>query len=198
MTTTSVRPTLVNRSRIGWAGVACLLGGAFAITQTLFAITHVGMILGLIALRGCGAVPPGRLGRVGLLVAVSGMVVLTVNELLAIIPAGQSTGSRAAGTVGAIYGLATILMGLGMVMAGIAVLRGGVWSGWERWLPLVLGIWLFVPTMPALFTDGDVARVALAGWALLFALLGWVLWRRNPTAGPGHAQSVHQARSRVA
>ena len=173
------------------------VGGEFATTQSLFAITHVGMILGLVALRWCGAVPPSRLGRVGLLVAVSGMVVLTINELLAIIPAGQATDSSSAETVGGIYGLATIVIGLGMIAAGIAAVRGGVWSGWERWLPLVLGIWLFVPTIPAMFIEGDVARVALAGWALLFALLGWVLWRPNPTAGRGQARSTHQARSRV-
>ena len=53
-----------------------------------------------------------------------------------------------------------------MIAAGIAAVRNGEWSGWQQWLPLVLGIWLFVPTMPALFLEGDVARLALMGWAL--------------------------------
>lgn len=219
---------MIRTSRIEWAGIACLVGsllgaaggtylalrtplvgddmwtypqragGEFATTQTLFAITHIGMILGLIALWWCGAVPPNRLGRIGHAVAVSGMVVLTINELLAIIPAGQARDSSTAGTIGAIYGIGTILIGLGLIAAGIAAVRDGLWSGWERWLPLVLGIWLFVPTMPALFIEGDVARLALTGWALLFAVLGWVLWHRNPTAAPGQVRSTRQARTPVA
>ena len=155
-------------------------GGEFATTQTIFAVTHLGMILGLLALRWCGAVPHDRLGRIGHVVAVSGMALLTINELVAIRVAGEATDSASAGTVGALYGVAAIMIGLGMIAAGIAAVRDGEWYGWQRWLPLVLGIWLFVPTMPALFLEGDVARLALAGWALLFAVLGWVLWRHNP------------------
>jgi hypothetical protein len=154
-------------------------GGEFATTQTIFAVTHLGMILGLLALWWCGAVPHNLLGRIGHVVAVSGMAFLTLNELVAISVAGQATDSASAEIVGALYGVATIMIGLGMITAGIAAVRDGEWSGWQRWLPLMLGTWLFIPTMPALFLEGDVARLALAGWALLFAVLGWVLWRHN-------------------
>lgn len=173
-------------------------GGEFATTQTIFAVTHVGLILGLLALWWCGAVPHNRLGRIGHLVAVSGMAFLTINELVAISVAGEATDSAAAGTVGALYGVATIMIGLGMIASGIAAVRDGEWSGWQQWLPLVLGIWLFVPTMPALFLEGDVARLALTGWSLLFAVLGWVLWRHNSTAASPQAQSTRQARSPAA
>lgn len=219
-------PTPIETSRIEMAGIACLIagllsaagglylalrtplvaddmwtypqraGGEFATTQTIFGVTHLGLILGLLALWWCGAVPHNRLGRIGHVVAISGMVLLTINEFLAIIPAGEPTDSTAAGNVGAIYGVATIMIGLGMIAAGIAAVRNGVWSGLQRWLPLVMGIWLFVPTMPALFLEGDVARLALMGWALLFAVLGWVLWR-NPTAAPRQARSTRPARSPV-
>lgn len=173
-------------------------GGEYATTQTIFAVTHLGMILGLLALWWCGAVPYNWLGRIGHVVAVSGMAFLTINELVTISVAGEATDSAAAGTVGALYGVATIMIGLGMIAAGIAAVRHGEWSGWQRWLPLVLGIWLFVPTMPALFLEGDVARLALMGWALLFAVLGWVLWRHNSTAASRQARSTRQAWSPAA
>jgi hypothetical protein len=218
MASTSVRPSPITTSRIEGAGIACLFagllgaatatylalrsplvsedmwtypqrdGGEFATTQTIFALVHIGMLLGLLALWWSSAVPHNRWGGMGLVVAVSGMTLLTINELVAISVAGEPTDSTAAGNVGAIYGVATIMIGLGMIIAGIAVVRDGVWSGWERWLPLVMGIWLFIPTMPALFLEGDIARISLGIWALLFALLGWVLWRRNPSI-------LHQARS---
>jgi len=170
-------------------------GGEFATTQTIFAVTHLGLILGLLALWWCGAVPHNRLGRIGHVVAVSGMALLTINELVAISVAGEATDSAHAGTVGAIYGVTTIMIGLGMSAEGVAAVRDGEWSGWHRWLPLVLGIWLFVPTMPALFLEGDVARLALTGWSLLFAALGWVLWRHNSTDASRQARSTRQARS---
>lgn len=170
-------------------------GGEFATTQTIFAVTHLGLILGLLALWWCGAVPHNRLGRIGHVVAVSGMALLTINELVAISVAGEATDSAHAGIVGAIYGVTTIMIGLGMSAEGVAAVRDGEWSGWQRWLPLVLGIWLFVPTMPALFLEGDVARLALTGWSLLFAALGWVLWRHNSTDASRQARSTRQARS---
>ena len=174
------------------------VGGEFATTQTIFAVTHLGLILGLLALWWCGAVPRNRFGRIGNVVAVSGMALLTINELVAISVAGQAKDSAAAGTVGAIYGVASIMIGLGMIAAGVAALRDGEWSGWQRWLPLVLGIWLFVPTMPALVIEGDIARLALTGWSLLFAALGWVLWRHDSPAASRQARSTRQATSHVA
>lgn len=173
-------------------------GGEFATTQTVFAVTHLGMILGLLALWWCGGVPHNRLGRIGHVVAVPGMALLMINELVSISAAGQDKDSAAAGTVGALYGVATIMIGLGMITAGIAAVRDGEWSGWQRWLPLVLGIWLFVPTMPALLLEGDIARLALMSWSLLFAALGWALWRHTSTAASRQARSTRQATSPAA
>ncbi len=208
MTTTAPAPTGTT-SRTRMAGLACLLagllgaaggiylalrtplvsedmwtypqraGGEFATTQTMFALTHVGMLLGLLALGWCGAVPPGRAGRIGRAVALAGMALLTINEFVAITVAGERSDSTSAGNVGAVYGVASLMIAVGLIVAGIAAIRGGTWSGWQRWLPLVLGVWLIVPTMPALALDADAARVALGVWALLFALLGWVLWREE-------------------
>ncbi|UUZ61536.1 hypothetical protein [Nocardioides sp. B-3] len=134
--------------------------GEFATTQLFFAVKDVGLILGLMALWWCGAVPRTRLGRIGRVVTMSGMVGLTITEVLAIIPLRQTVDSTAAGTMGALYGLGTIVVGVGLIIAGIAAARDGAWTGWRRWLPLVLGVWLFVPTMPALFLDFTAARLA--------------------------------------
>ena len=55
------------------------------------------------------------------------------------------------------------------------MLRARVWDGWRRWLPLALGIWVFVTLMPAEGLGGGSAEAAMAGWMLLFAALGWCL-----------------------
>ncbi|UUZ61535.1 hypothetical protein [Nocardioides sp. B-3] len=168
MTTTALAPNGTT-SRTRMAGLACLLGGLlgaagglypalrtpvvaedmwtyplraggeFATMQTMFALTHVGMLPGLLALGWCGAVPPSRWGRIGRGVAMAGMAVLTVNEFVAISVAGEPSDSSSAGNVGAVYGVATLMIAIGMIVAGVAAIRGGARSGWQQWLPLVVG-----------------------------------------------------------
>jgi len=73
------------------------------------------------------------------------------------------------------YGLFSLVMGVALILEGVAVLRARVWDGWRRWLPLALGIWVFVPLMPAMGLPFEAAEAAMAGWMLLFAALGWCL-----------------------
>ena len=82
---------------------------------------------------------------------------------------------RSAGLLVVSYGLFSLFMGVGLILEGIAVLRARVWHGWRRWLPLALGIWVFVPLMPAMGSPVESAEAAMAGWMLLFAALGWCL-----------------------
>jgi hypothetical protein len=64
-------------------------------------------------------------------------------------------------------------------MVGAMVARERRWSGWSRWLPLTLGVWVFVPMMPALVAGYLPARLAITAWMLLYAALGWVLVQRE-------------------
>ncbi len=66
------------------------------------------------------------------------------------------------------------LIGLGLILAGIAVLRTGLWTGWQRWVPLVLGIYVFVPMTPLIIVSGGppapLGLVGLLGWEILWVL----------------------------
>lgn len=68
-------------------------------------------------------------------------------------------------------------------MAGIAVIRAGLWRGWRRVVPLVLGVYVFVPMTPALFGSYVLARLAIGGWMLGFAFLGWALIKTAQDTG---------------
>ena len=49
-------------------------------------------------------------------------------------------------------------------------------------MPLALGVWVFVPMTPAIMAGFMPARLAITGWMLLFAALGWALAvPRSPT-----------------
>lgn len=145
--------------------------------QVWFVVQHVGLILGLLALLASGALGAARYGRLGLFVALAGMVILTGAELWAITVAEAAVGSAQTAPLDTTYGIASMLSGAGLVAAGVAVVRAGRWTGWARWLPLALGVWVFVPMIPAIMGPFVAARLAIVGWMVLFAALGWVLAR---------------------
>lgn len=159
-----------------------LSAGGFAALQAWFAVHHLGLLAGLVALARTDVVPREGTGRRGLRLAIAGMVGLTVTEVVAIAAADADTGSAVAGVVGALYGVDCLALGIGLVLAGAAAARSARGSGWRRWIVPALGAWVFVPMFPALvLTPTDGARWAIAGWMLLFAALGALLRGRSPS-----------------
>lgn len=148
----------------------------FAI-QVFFVVQHLGLLLGLLALARTSAVPRTRLGLGGTYGAVGGMAGLTLMEAAAITARDVAMDSTAVSVIGAGYGVVSFILGVSLVAAGIAITRAGVWQGWRRWVVLALGVWVFFPMFPALATMTDGARLAIAGWMLLFAALGAALTR---------------------
>lgn len=146
----------------------------FVLIQGWFVIQHLGLAAGLVGLRRSAAVGARR---VGVTVAIVGMGLLTATELAAIGAARSTYPGPGTGLLDAFYGISSVAIGIGLVGVGVAVLRAGIWRGWRRWLPLALGVYVFVPMFPAMFGGFLAARLAISGWMLLFALLGWALAR---------------------
>jgi hypothetical protein len=148
----------------------------FYMAQGWFFIHHFGLVLVLVALALSGAVGNGRLGRGGAWAAVIGMVALTLCELLAMRYADWLSATANAGLMGTCYGISVAVIGLGMLAAGIGVVRAGVWHGWRRWTPLAIGIATFAVVTPGMFGGFVIARLAIGSWLLLLAALGWSLY----------------------
>lgn len=107
----------------------------------------------------------------GLLAA--GMVGLTVMEAVVTWAGlGITLDSARGQLLGTLYGVVTVMIGAGLVIAGVGLARRPVFAGSARWLPLALGVWVFVPLIPALFAPMVMGRLALIGWMILFAALG--------------------------
>lgn len=149
----------------------------FFTIQVFFVVQHLGLLLGLLALARTSAVPHNRLGFIGTYGAAVGMIALALMEAVAITARDVAMDSTTASAVGAGYGVVSFALGVTLVAAGIAIARARVWQGWRRWVVLALGVWVFFPMFPALATMTDGARIAIAGWMLLFAALGAALMR---------------------
>ena len=108
--------------------------------------------------------------------AVIGMVALAFSEVLAMRYADWHHDTANAGWMGTSYGIAVTVIGLGMLAAGVGVLRADTWHGWRRWTPLAIGIATFAVVTPGMFGGFVIARLAIGSWLLLLAALGWSLY----------------------
>lgn len=209
MSTTTLSPTTTSRPvrRAGaWCLAAGLVGAAQAITllawspqvtddrysypftgfgyvvaQLSFFLQHLPLIAGVAALLWLPATRTSRTARIATWAGVVGLVLLTAMELIAIVAHDSATDSSTATLVNNLYGPPVILVGAGLLVAGIALLRQGT-AGLvgARWLPvlvLLLGVYVFVPLTPAIMGSFVAGRIGIGGWMLVFAGLGYGLMR---------------------
>ena len=65
------------------------------------------------------------------------------------------------------------------VVAGLGLARQPVLAGAGRWLPLIMGGYVFVVMFPAVFGPLVAGRIAIGVWMLMFAALGASLVRAD-------------------
>jgi hypothetical protein len=148
----------------------------FRAFQAWFFVHHIGLVVGAIGFAFSGAAGESRVGRIFAWVAVIGMLGLSGMELFTREFGELDMKAANTGAMGAGYGISTNLVGLGMLVSGVSVLRARIWSGWWRFTPLLVGITHFVLVTPAIFSNGWViARLAIGTWMLLLGALGWGL-----------------------
>ena len=130
-------------------------------------------LVGLAGLRASGVAGPTRAARTGLGVAVAGSVLFVVAELASIPVRDQHMDEGAAGAVGAVFGLATLLLGAGLAAAGVAARRARRWESWRPTALLVCGLWtlamlgiVLTPLMPLGVTVMGLLQAAIGAGLL--------------------------------
>ena len=150
----------------------------FRVAELVFILNHVLLLVGILGLARSGAAGTGLLGRVGLWISVVGMATLTVCEVGAVTLATSPYPTPRTDFLDMSYGVASILIGVGLVLAGVAVARAGEWGGWQRFVALICGVAVFVIVIPGVFGPFLAGRLAITVWMLMFAALGWALYTR--------------------
>jgi len=130
-------------------------------------------LVGLTALRASGVAGPTRAARVGLGVAVGGTALFVVAELASIAVRDQYWDEGAAGALGGVFGLATLLLGAGVAGAGVAARRARLWGGWRPTALLACGLWtlamlgiVLTPVMPLGVTIMGLLQAAIGAGLL--------------------------------
>lgn len=158
----------------------------FLVAEFAFTLNHVLLFVGVLGLSRSGAAGSGSIGRVGVWISLAGLVAFTLCEVRAMTLATSPYPGPGTGFLDTSYGVASILVGVGLMLAGVAVVRANEWTGWRRFIVLICGAALFVIVIPGLFGPFLVARLVLTVWMLMFAALGWALFTQAqaPEADP--------------
>ena len=162
--------------------------GGYTAAQLVYAANHLLLLAGLLGI-GRARAARGASWVTGAAIGAFGLLLLTGCEIWALRVTGMAADGPQSGPLNAAYGVATIASGIGLILAGIAVVRTGRWRGWARWTPLALGVLVFVMVLPGLFGTFLEARLAITAWMLAWAGLGAAL-----ILGPGEIVPVRRPR----
>ena len=185
-------------SNVRTAGVLCAVGGAgwlvngvvslvlsqpsgaaFAISEVFWIGIHVLLLIGVVGLALLG-VAPGWFGSIAFGIAVLGRVDFVLAEIHSL-SIGDDTSF--------LLPLGALITAVGMTLVGIAVLRANRWGGWQRFMPLLVGVYPFMTLFPFIFITSEPSMLAITGWGLPWLLLGCAIWssvreQRTPQSAP--------------
>ena len=136
---------------------------AFNVRNDIVILSHLLVLIGVFGFARSGVAGNSWLAKIGL-----GLALLAS---FAFIPAEMAIQIRyALGEM--LLGICAPLQGIGMVLAGIAVLRTGYWQGWPRFIPLLCGLYPFLVLIPVFAATGGPNFWAIAGAQVPYLLLG--------------------------
>ena len=155
-------------------GVGLALGVALA-------IVHVMTLGGLVAVRSLGQ---RRAATLGLSAAIAGLAALAVAEAAGGVIGDQRTDSTSAQTIGALFGVVSLLLAAGSITAGLVLVRARRRRS-LGWPILLSGLTLLGVVTPANIIGNLPFRMAaLMLWSAFFVALGAALARKPGLARP--------------
>lgn len=154
--------------RYPWSERAAVLAWA------AFGSAGVLLGVGILAWRRSGVAGSGRAARVGLPLAALGTLLIAAGHFACIPVRDHTIHDTSAQLVGAVLFVGSVLSAAGLLLAGRATLRAGVWQDRRRFVPISAGV-ATVALIGLAPTKAMPTGVAL--YALGFAALGLALAR---------------------
>ena len=138
-------------------------GGHFRLWVATLLLMQLLLFAGLLGFARSGAVGAGWLGRFGLGLALLGRALFVLAEVQVFIEVEDYT---------PLLTLGAMVTAIGMLIAGVAVLRAGCWASWRRFTPLVAGLYPFLTMFPLFAATGERPTVMVALWGVPWLLVG--------------------------
>ena len=150
-------------------------GPLFVANALGFYASMIGLLLMLVGLWRARAAGDGRFGRLALGFFIAAWTALILGGFISLFTGDADFFLLAVGGLGGL---------LGALLTGIAVLLARRWTGWQRFAPLVQG--LFMPTVMILRGTPQPMFVIEAVWMALWFLTSLALYTmsREPAAEP--------------
>jgi hypothetical protein len=149
------------------------LSGNLATTaEVVWGVSQVAFLVALVAFGRRTAVASSRPGRIGARAAVVGGALFLGGHVVCLIFRDARLADPAGVVAASLFFLGSVLIAAGFLAAGVAVLRGGLWSAWRRYPPVVVGAWMVV-MVPLQFTG--LLQVAVAVHAVTVGALALAL-----------------------
>lgn len=145
----------------------------FLVEAVLLAVAHLFSAAGFVGALRLKAHGGSRAGRVGLWVAVAGLVGLATAEIASGLIAEEVSDSEIATAVSTAFGITSLVFAVGAIVGGLAIVRADVWQGPWTWVVLATGVVIIVLVTPANISGSlPFRQAALLIWSLLFIPLG--------------------------
>ena len=107
---------------------------------------------------------------------------------LAVLIVAEATSLVAMDAAEAFFGVATLALALGLIVAGAAVAKAGRWSGWRRFCPLACGLYIPLVLLPSSALPGFAMNYAIGIWGVCWLLFGLALRVEAARRGPVRQQ----------
>jgi hypothetical protein len=137
-----------------------------AMIVALNILNHLLLVAGIAGLARSEAAGRGWLATSGLGLSQLGFAVIVLAEASWLL---TTTATEA------LFGVRTLVLLLGLILAGIAVVKAGRWQGWHRFTPLACGMFIAVVVLPSFALPGYASHYAIGIWGVCWLLFGVTL-----------------------
>lgn len=144
---------------------------AFYAAEIAWLVVHALVLVGILGLLRSGVTGSLQWGRVGLQLAAFARVLFFAFEIAAIVRGTDEL---------AVFPVAVIGTGLGMLIGGSAIVRAGCLRGWRKFAPLAVGAYPFLAIVPVFAATGSrPPDLLVAGWGLTLIAVGLAVSQRS-------------------
>jgi hypothetical protein len=93
----------------------------------------------------------------------------------ALLVVGEASWLLSTSTTVTLFGLGTLVLLLGLLLVGVAVVRAGRWEDWHPYMPLACGVFLAAVVIPSFALPGYASHFAIGIWGVCWLLFGVAL-----------------------